>query len=199
VSEKPFLLALALASSLSLLTLALASASNSILLHDNLLLNGDFEAGISGWSVSIHASAITVSTPVASGDWAAELTATDTAGEIRIYQDVPVFAGATYTLTGCIYKDEPAFRYALFRIEWLDTDLPPEDSDSVADNNGSYWPITLGPIAAPPDASRARISAVAGMGTSDPENGIFFDNLTLTSNMMPRGCLPLLLSDYARQ
>ena len=198
MSKKPLVLALALASSLSLLMLSLVSATNSALVQDNLLVNGDFEAGISGWNVAYPATAITVTTPLTSGNWAVALTGTDTAGEIRIYQDVLVFAGATYTLTGYIYKDEPAFRYALFRIEWLNTDLPPVDSDSVTDNTGNYRPITLGPIAAPPDGSKARISAIADLATSDPPSPIFFDDLRLTSNMMPRGRLPLLLKNYQR-
>ncbi|HJX38542.1 MAG TPA: hypothetical protein VJ714_08075 [Anaerolineae bacterium] len=196
MSKKPLVLALALASSLSLLTLSLVSASKTALGQGNLLANPDFEAGTSGWNVSYAATAVTVTTPVQSGNWAAALNRSDAGFEISIYQDVMVIPGATYTLTGWIYKDEDAFKRACLRIDWRDPQWPPLDSDWVTDDHGYYRPITVGPVTPPPDASKARISAVAEIRTAGPPNPIYFDDLRLTSNMMPTGCLPLLLKNY---
>jgi hypothetical protein len=198
MSKKPLVLALALASSLSLLMLSLVSASNTALGQGNLLANGDFEAGTSGWNVPYAATAVTVTTPVQSGNWAAALNRSDAGFEISIYQDVMVIPGATYTLTGWIYKDEDAFKRACLRIDWRDPQWPPLDSDWVTDDHGYYRPITVGPVTPPPDASKARISAVAEIRTSPPTSPIFFDDLRLTSNMMPNGFFPLSLKNYRR-
>jgi hypothetical protein len=175
--------------------LSLATASNRTLGADDLLSNGDFEAGTSGWNVSYAATMVTVTAPVHSGNWAAGLNRSDTTGEIRIYQDVSVLPGATYTLTGKVYKNEPSFHHALLRIEWWNSQWPDFDSSRITDDNDYYRPITVGPVIAPPGASKARISAVAEIRTSPPDNPIYFDDLSLTSSMTPREFVPLALND----
>jgi hypothetical protein len=195
VSKKPVLLAVVLGFLLCLLMLSLATASSRILGAGDLLSNGDFEAGTSGWNVSYAATMVTVTTPVHSGNWAAGLNRSDTTGEIRIYQDVSVWPGATYTLTGWVYKDEPRFQHALLRIEWRNSQSPDEESARITDDNDYYRPITVGPVIAPVGVSDARISAVAEIRTSAPENPIYFDDLSLTSSMMPHGFVPLALND----
>jgi len=162
----------------------------------NLLVNGDFEEGTSRWSESYAATFLTVTAPVSSGGWAASLHKSGVAGEILyIRQDVQVIPGATYTLTGWIYKDEFAFEYALLRLDWRDSDGADLISPLITDDNPFYRHVTVGPVAAPPDASIARISAVAKIHDPSPANPVYFDNLSLTSNMIPRNRLPLLLKN----
>jgi hypothetical protein len=161
----------------------------------NLLQNGGFEQGTSGWGVSPGATFITVTEPVSSGNWAAALNRSDTTGWIWIYQDVQVMTGATYTLTGLIHKDEADFKRACLRIEWVGSGSP-DLEQCIYDDNNSYRRITVGPTAAPADASGARIKALADIRTSPPTNPIYFDELRLTSNMMPIGFIPLCLKNY---
>lgn len=165
--------------------------------YDNLLGNGGFEEGTSGWTASYGATFITVTEPVSSGNWAAALKRSDTTGWIWIYQDVVVVPGATYTLTGWIYNNEPRFDEACLRIEWVGSGSP-DVQKCLFGNNAFYRAITVGPVAAPSDATRTIIKARANILTSPPTNPIYFDELRLTSNMMPIGFIPLCLKNYPR-
>jgi len=197
-SKRCLVLTLAVVLSLAPVGLSFFLTLETALGYDNLLGNGGFEQGTSAWTASYGATFITVTEPVSAGLWAAALNRSDTTGEIRIYQDVQVFPGATYTLTGWIYKDELLFEYALLRIEWRNSQWPDVDSGQLRDDNGYYRPITIGSAIAPPDASKARISAVAWIRDSPPPNPVYFDELSLTSNMMPVAFIPLCLKNYPR-
>jgi len=164
--------------------------------YDNLLGNGGFEQGTSGWTTSPGATFITATDPVSSGNCAASLNRSGTTGLIWAYQDVDIVPGATYTLTGWVYKDEDAYRYALLRIEWWPTGSGMAESGQLTDDNDFYRPMTVGPALAPQDVSRARIKLIADIRTPNPANPIFFDELSLTSTMMPKGFLPLSLKSY---
>ena len=165
--------------------------------YDNLLGNGGFEQGTSGWRASYGATLITVTEPVSSGNWAAALNRTDATGWIWIYQDVEVIPGATYTLTGLIHKYEPRFHQACLCIEWVESGSPPLQK-CLSDDNDFYRPITVGPATAPSDVTRARIKARAEIRTANPPNSVYFDGLSLTSSMMPNGFFPLCLKNYPR-
>jgi hypothetical protein len=185
------------------LVLGVAPVALSLLLtlktaygYGGLLGNGGFEDGTSGWHNSYASTFVTVTSPVWSGNWAASLTRSDTAGEIDIHQDVRVFAGSSYTLTGWIYEDEPAISRVCLRIEWHDSQWPPQE-DCLSGDVGYYRPITIAAVTAPPDASTARIMVVAELLDADPPNPAYFDEISLTSNMMPVAYVPLLLRDYA--
>jgi hypothetical protein len=191
------LLALVLASALGSTVVSLALSFTSALGHAGYPLNGGFEDGISYWNVSYGATFITVTTPVSSGNWAASLTRQDIASEVSIYQDVDVHAGATYTLTGWAYLNEPAFDYVCLRIQWPgSTEL--DEEDCVYDLNDYYRPLTVGPTIAPLDATAARIKAVAGIRTANPPNPVYFDEISLTCSLTPRLYSPLLLKSYPR-
>jgi hypothetical protein len=196
MAKKARLLTLVLASALAPVSLSLALSITSALGHAGYPINGGFEDGTSHWSVSHGATFIPVTEPVHSGTWAASLHASDSTGEIWIYQDVPVFGGATYTLTGWIYKDELEYRYADLRLKW-DSD-PDEYGARLGTDNDFYSPITVGPLVAPPDATEARIRAVAEIRMPNPPNPIYFDDISLTSSLTPRLLLPLQLKGYTR-
>ena len=163
----------------------------------NLLQNGGFEQGTSGWGVSYGATFTTVTNPVSSGNWAASLDRHDTTGWIWIYQDVAVVPDATYTLTGWIYNNENEDRFdeACLSIEWVASGSP-DLQECLSGNNTFYRPLTVSIEAAPSYATRARIEARAYIRTANPANPIYFDELSLTSNMMPVAFIPLCLKTY---
>ena len=195
--SRRLVLILALVLGLAPVALSLFLALETVHGYGSLLANGGFEDGPSCWNRSYGSTFVTVTQPVSSGNWAASLTRSDTAGGIDIHQDVYVIAGATYTLTGWIYKDEPEFSRVCLRIEWRDSGWPPSE-DCISGDAGYYRPITVALAKAPPDASRARIMAVAELLDAGPPNPVYFDEIHLTSNMMPSGYIPLLLKNYGR-
>jgi hypothetical protein len=191
------LLALVLASALGSAVVSLVLSVTSALGHAGYPRNGGFEAGTSYWNVSHGATCITVTEPVSSGTWAASLTKSDTTGEVSIYQDVPIFPGATYTLTGWVFKDEFDFCCACLRLEWRPSTAPPSQ-DCLTDDNDFYRPLTVGPVAAPAGATKVRIRAVGEIATADPQSPIYFDEIKLTCSLTPRMYSPLLLKSYPR-
>jgi hypothetical protein len=197
VSKRCLVLALAVVLSLVPVVLSFFLTLETALGYEDLLGNGGFENGTSGWTQSFGASFFTVTDPVSSGNWAGALNAV-TRGEIYVQQVVDVLPGATYTLTAWIYKDEPAFGYVRLGMEWLDSQWADPSSGEFTDDEDFYRPITVGPVVAPPDASRAKVRLVAWIYGSPPPRPIYFDEFTLTSNMMPSAFLPLFLKNYPR-
>jgi hypothetical protein len=190
---KIHLLALVLASALVFLAVSFTSALG----REGYPLNGGFEDGISHWNVSFGATLITVTEPVSSGTWAASLTISGTTGEISIYQDVPIFAEATYTLTGWVCKDEIHYRRACLRMEWLpSTGLSSEEC--LTGDKDFYRPLTVGPVAVPEGATKVRIRAVGDIRTSNPLKPVHFDELSLKCSLTPRLYSPLSLKNYPR-
>lgn len=196
-SRKGRLAALIVASSVASTALSLLLAFTSALGQTDYLTNGGFEEGTSGWTVSSDATFVTVTTPVSSGNWAASLSDCGPAYEINIHQEVPIFPGATYTLTGWVYSDERGFRRVCLRLEWL----PPSPGNSekcLTPEIGFYRPLTVGPVIAPPKATEARISGVAEIREANPPSTVYFDELSLTCSLTPRLRLPLVLRSYPR-
>jgi hypothetical protein len=204
--RRPLLLGLSLLFPFVLLLFSLLLASQSALGSAELLSNGGFEDGTTGWYRSHEdVSFVTVTHPVHSGEWAASLNRGDLTGDIWIYQDVGVVAGGTYTLTGWAYMNDPSFDQVCLRIAWLPPSSPAVQRclDIVAPD---YRPITVGPNVAPMDAVTARITARAKIGTSNPPSPVHFDDLSFTSNVSatpvpsPSGpvsfYMPLVLKNY---
>jgi len=196
-SRRGYLAALIVVSSVASIVFFLLLASASALGQTDHLSNGGFEEGTSAWTASSDTSFVTVTTPVSSGNWAASLSDLGSHYDIRIYQEVPVFPGATYTLTGWAYNDEPGFYRLCLRVEWL----PPMPGDSEGCLKGEadvYRPLTVGPLVAPSDATGARISAVAEIRVPNPPNPVYFDAISLTCSLTPRLYLPLLSKNHPR-
>jgi len=196
-SKRCLVLTLAVVLSLAPVGLSFFLTLETALGYDNLLGNGGFEQGTSAWTASYGATFITVTEPVSAGNWAAALNRSDTTGEIYIQQEVDIVPGATYTLTGRIYKDEPDFQRACLCIEWVESGSP-DLQECLSDDDDFYFPITVGPTVAPSDATRAKIKAMAEVRTANPSIPVYFDELALTSSMMPKGFFPLSLKNYPR-
>jgi hypothetical protein len=192
--SRRLVLSLVLALGVTPVALSLFLTLHSVYAYGPFLANGGFEAGTSGWHNSYGSTFVTVTSPVWSGNWAASLTRSDTAGEIDIHQDVQIIAGASYTLTGWIYEDEEAISRVCLRIEWRDSGWPPQE-DCLSGDAGYYRPITIAAVTAPQDASTARIMAVAELRDAGPPNPAYFDEILFSSNMMPVGYVPLVLKD----
>lgn len=198
---KPHLLALCLLSLTALLALSVLLASYSALGSTNLLSNPGFENGTSHWYPSYGITFTTSTLHVHSGQWAASLIKTDTGGEIRIFQDVSVVAGAAYTLTGWIYDDDAKYDQVCLRIRWRASDWLGAVQDCLEGEYDFYRPITLSSVIAPPDAVTARIMAVADISTVSPQEPVYFDDLSFTSNIPPTPTpmafyLPLVVKSY---
>jgi hypothetical protein len=187
--------ALIVASSVASIVFFLLLSLATALGQTDHLINGGFEEGTSGWTASSETSFVTVTTPVSSGNWAASLSDLDANYDISIYQDVPVFPGATYTLTGWVYNNEPGFYRVCLRVEWP----PPVGGDSEGCLKGEadfYRPLTVGPVVAPSSVDVARISAVAEIRVPNPPTPVYFDEISLTCSLTPRLYLPLLPKHY---
>jgi hypothetical protein len=199
VSKRCLVLALAIVLGVAPVIVSFFLTLKTALAWDqNLLQNGGFEEGTSGWMASFGADFITVTDPVSSGNWAGALNGSGTTGEIYVHQQVNVLPGATYTVTAWIYKDEPSFSYVRLGMYWLDSQWDDPASADLTDDAGFYRPITLGPAVAPPDASRAQIRLVAWIRESPAEEPICFDELTVNSNMVPVAFIPVCLKNYPR-
>lgn len=203
-TRKRRLLALCLLIPLALLTLSVLLASQSALGSTNLLSNGGFESGTSNWQPS-YEYGITFTTsisPVHSGQWAASLISTDPSGEIWIRQDVSVVPSATYTLTGWVYMDDANFAQACLRIRWRGTEWLDSVQTCLYGQNDFYRPITLGSVIPPSDTVTARIMAVAEIGPTGPQEPVYFDDLSFTSDIPPTPTpiafyVPLVVKNYA--
>jgi hypothetical protein len=192
--SRRLVLSLALALAVAPVALSLFLTLQRVYAYGPFLANGGFEDGTVGWHNSYGSTFVTVTSPVWSGNWAASLTRSDTAGEIDIHQDVRVFAGSSYTLTGWIYENEAAISRVCLRIEWHDSQWPPQE-DCLSGDVGYYRPITIAAVTAPPDTSTARIMVVAVLLDAAPPNPAYFDEILFTSNMMPVGYVPLVQKD----
>jgi hypothetical protein len=185
------------ASSVASIVFSLILSFATALGQTDRLINGGFEAGTSGWTASSDTSFVTVTTPVSSGNWAASLSDLDTDYDIYIYQQVPVFPGATYTLTGWAYNNEPDFYRVCLRVHWP----PPVEDDREECLDGEadfYQPLTVGPLVAPANVDVATIIALAEIRLPDPPSPIYFDEISLTCSLTPRLYVPLVSKNYPR-
>ncbi len=142
----------------------------------NLLTNPGFEAGKSGW-VSLAGSFEIVPTPVHGGASAAKVR-----GTIAQYVD-GVYAGAGYTFTAWVVKNDPAVPSVRLVLDWKDaggTSLRRDSSSPLSTNSPDYRQLTLGPVTAPPGTKRVQvILESAGSGYS------YFDDAVLDMTSPP--------------
>jgi hypothetical protein len=183
--RKVHLLALCLLCLTGFLTLSVLLASQGALGSTNPLQNPGFESGTADWYPSPDITFITSTLHVHSGQWAASLNKTVTSGQIWIWQDVSVVPSATYTVTGWVYEDDPNFDKSCLRIAWPGSTWVGSVEACLDGDYGSYRPITLASVIAPPDAATARIWAVAYIGEAVPSIPVYFDDLSLTSSVPP--------------
>jgi hypothetical protein len=183
--RKSHLLALCLLCLTGFLTLSVLLASQGALGSTNLLQNPGFESGTADWYPLTGITFTTSTLHVHSGQWAAELNKSGTMGEIWIWQNVSVVPSAAYTVTGWVYEDDPKFDKSCLRITWPGSTSSDSVEACLGGDYGDYRPITLASVIAPTDAVTARIWVVADIGEPNPSIPVYFDDLSLTSSVLP--------------
>ena len=138
---------------------------------ENVLSNGGFEDGASGWLTSGTNATLTVdeTDPVHSGSAAGRLTAT-AAGAISTasqYWWAPIDALEQYTLSIELQADDPGISNAAATLEVVDGDGEVLASRGGSPETGSGWlSITTEPVLAPASAEYARIVVSAAAASA---------------------------------
>ncbi|MCY3656800.1 MAG: lamin tail domain-containing protein [Chloroflexi bacterium] len=138
---------------------------------ENVLSNGGFEDGASGWLTSGTNATLTVdeTDPVHSGSAAGRLTAT-AAGAISTasqYWWAPIDALKQYTLSIELQADDPGISNVAATLEVVDGDGEVLASREGSPETGSGWlSITTEPVDAPASAEYARIVVSAAAASA---------------------------------
>ncbi|OGO46811.1 MAG: hypothetical protein A2W34_01580 [Chloroflexi bacterium RBG_16_64_32] len=137
---------------------ALLCADRQIASGDELLVNGGFEAGTTGWDAP-YGELTTVSSPVHTGSASGRL-AGDPPDQL-VHQWVDVAPDQPYEFSGWILLDDPSIVKVFLRINWFDDEgspISPVESPWLAGSNGSFRFVTTGPHVSPPQAHKARLN-----------------------------------------
>ena len=149
---------------LAMIAWRLAGAQSSDILAGSV--DGGFEAGGAGWTVSGAVAAFDGNAPVQEGAQAAHLEAS---GEIVVvllskYWLVPTEPGAEHTLRVWVYDDDAAITDVEARLEFLDGgggSLPAGAASAVLGVESAYQELVVGPVIAPEGAVYAQVRVIA--------------------------------------
>ena len=125
-----------------------------------LLANGGFEQGSSGWSLT-NGVLDTVGSPVHSGVAAGRFAGSGQPTTQFAYQFIDVQPAQTYELSGWVAASGDAVSGAFLRISWFDTSGQPvlqDDSLGLPQRDGNFYPLTTGARVSPAAARSARTS-----------------------------------------
>jgi len=145
---------------------------------DELLTNGSFESGTTGWSL-ICGQLSTTQEYVHGGQSAACLSSADNAVKV-FYQEIPVQPGVSYTFSGWAIKNAPGIEMVYLQIDFLSENweiLLVVGLDELRSDDPAYRFLTVTAIA-PPQAVRAKFKAVLKPASDDPAVA-YFDDLSL--------------------
>jgi hypothetical protein len=123
---------------------------------DELLVNGGFEAGTTGWDAP-YGELTTVSSPVHGGSASGRLVADSPQSQL-VHQWVNVGPGQPYEFSGWILLDDPSISYVFLRIRWYDDGgfpLSSVDSPWLTGSGSSYRFVSTGSKVSPPRAHKA--------------------------------------------
>ncbi len=129
---------------------------------DELLVNGGFEAGTTGWDAP-YGELTTVSSPVHGGSASGRL-AHDSPVTQLVHQSVDVGPGQTYEFSGWVLLDDPSIDKVFLRIRWYDDGGSPlpfdDDSPWLTGSNSSYRFLSTGPQTSPTRAHKAWLNVL---------------------------------------
>ena len=128
-------------------------------------VDGGFEAGGAGWTVSSAAASFDGSGPVQAGDAAAHLTSTgaDVVILASKYWLVATAPGAEHTLHIWVYNDDPQIDNVVARLEFVDGAGATVGGNSapLSGDSPQYRQVVVGPLVAPSATAFARVSVRA--------------------------------------
>lgn len=128
-----------------------------------LLVNGGFEQGSSGWSYlgGDFSELNAVGAPVHGGSRSGRFSGSGQPTTQVAYQFVDVQPGQSYELSGWVAASGGAVSAVFLRISWFDGSgqtVLQDDSLGLAQRDGNFYPLTTGPRASPAAARSARTS-----------------------------------------
>jgi hypothetical protein len=141
---------------------ALLLASRQTTDGAELLVNGGFESGTSGWSWNINRIELTtVASPIRSGSSAGHVLGYAFESSQRIQQRIAVEPGANYTFSGWILADDPNIDSITIRIAWhTDSDSPisfVQQPEPLIGQHASFRPVSTPLATAPPNSGYAQV------------------------------------------
>jgi len=171
-----------IAPALALLGLvALLLASRQTADGAELLVNGGFESGTSGWSWDINQIDLTtVASPIRSGSSAGHVLGDDSLSSQRTQQRIAVQAGATYSFSGWILADDPNIDSIAIKIAWHNhseslISIVPQP-EPLMGRHPSFRQVSISPVTAPTNADHAQVQVkVQRSGAFD----IYLDDFSL--------------------
>ena len=172
---------------LAALVVAAMVAKIGVAFSAELLSNGGFESGTTGWTAS-GATFEIVTSPVRSGSQAASVTNASTT-LYGIYQLVTGITGdTTYYLSGYGYRNNSNINGVLLRIHWYSEPdgggsyIGYDDSNSLTTDSTSWQLMSTGVITAPGTAQSARVRAYVDSKTGGTSVTAYFDDLSLSDS-----------------
>ena len=170
-----------------LIVLASTLGSRVVLGDTELVYNGGFESGTTGWDKYPSGASfqVTGDNPHG-GSYSAVLDkTTGTGGYIYIIQKIAVNGGQSYTLSGYAYGNPTYFSNVQWRVRWRKSD------DSLIKSNyatpeatTAAWTFqTTGSVTAPNDAAVAEILGYAYVATAHTVSSpVYFDDVSFTTS-----------------
>lgn len=152
-----------------------------------LLANGGFENGISGWH-TFGGQLAQVARPVYSGNFAVAYTSADFRAK-WFYQDVPVTTGALYAFSGWAIKNSPDIAEVQLRISWhsqstgygsgqaAGSELSSVTSEGLTSDSAAYRFLSTSQVAAPYSAIIARLKVILVLASGNKATA-YFDGLS---------------------
>ena len=157
----------------------------------NLIANGGFEDGSSGWSV-LSGSLLSVDDPVFEGSYAARV-AVEGGANVLAMQPVALVPGGRYQLSGRVLIDAGDVQSLVLRSSWQDGSgvNTVRESAPIAATGGAYQEVSMAPSDVPCDAANARVWIVLQAAPAATDAHAYVDGLRLTGSPGSATCATL--------
>jgi len=160
----------------------LAFAASAAAAPDELLMNGGFEEGVTGWDCSGGLISY-VNEPFHSGGRAAILIVDEAEG--CIHQTVRVSPGADYCFGGWVYRNTIYAAAVFLQVSWYESgdgsghEIRHHESASLASNADDYRPLIAGIQSAPANAHSATVRGIVTLAETAQAASAYFDDMFL--------------------
>lgn len=154
---------------------------------DELILNGGFESGLSGWAGNTETTQLEIVPQAHSGSQAVRISSGE-GYDAEIWQIVPIAPNQPYFLEAWVVMDDPDIDKAFVRIRWLDSletsSGPTQDGGYIDHSLISYQPTQTQLQISPSYAVAARISVMA-VSSSSASFSFLVDDVSLQGPTPP--------------